>query len=198
MTQTFLLLLGLVTVSIMAIAFYWNNWITKFVVLTFCVVLANSMYFALDGVKGWPAEEPTEVKGTVASVVILNPSSKTQGAIYIGVYLEMPIKWYQYEYPRLAPKTFFVEYSNYRAAEFEKAKKAIQDGKKVEINGIPPKNPNNNDANGDPTDGEDSIIKSITKAMTDLINPKQKDTYKPNESTLKITDLGIPPEKGKE
>ena len=62
----------------------------------------------------------------------------------------LPKKWYEYEYPREAPKTFYVEYSNDRAAKFEQAKKAMEEGKEVRINGIPPKNSN---GSADNTDG---------------------------------------------
>ena len=133
MTQIFLLIMALFVAAYVALSFYYDNWINRFAVLTLFVCLANAVYFSLDGVKGWPAEEPHEVKGTLASVVILNPSEKNEGAIYIGVFLKDPGKWYEYKYSRIAPKTFYVKYSNSRASQFEKAKKAIQEGQEVRI-----------------------------------------------------------------
>lgn len=190
MTQTILLLIGLATVSIMAIAFYWNDWVTKFTVLAFCVVLANSVYFALDGVKGWPAEEPTVVKGSLASVVIIGPTPDKPGAIYVGIFLNMPKNWYQYEYPRVAPKTFFVEYSNSRAAQFQKAKKALEEGKQVQINGIPPKE---GGEQGEPYDGETTDFMKIINAVAAQLMSKQKDTYTPKHLDIVIEDQKTPP-----
>ena len=125
MTQTLLLIIALLAVSVMAISLYWNNFHTKFASIALFIILANCVYFSLDGVKGWPAEEPREVKGTIASIVIVNPSESFEGAIYVGVFLSEENEWYEYDYPRISPKTFYVKYSNNRAAEFEKAK---QDG----------------------------------------------------------------------
>lgn len=194
MTQTILLLVGLATVSIMAIAFYWNDWITKFTVLAFCVVLANTVYFALDGVKGWPAEEPREVKGTLASVVVLNPSNNSEGAIYISVFLSENPRWWQYEYPRLAPKTFYVRYSNNRAAQFEKAKQAMQEGQEVRINGIPPME---GQGEGEEYTGDMSDISQMISDMFAKLMPKQKDTYQPTTpKDLEIVEQGAPPQKG--
>lgn len=194
MTQTILLLIGLATVSIMAIAFYWNDWITKFTVLAFCVVLANSVYFALDGVKGWPAEEPTEVKGLLASVVIVGPSPEKPGGIYVGIFLNMPKAWYQYEYTRVAPKTFYVEYSNSRAAQFQKAKKALEEGKQVQINGIPPKESAQGD--GQPADENETDLMKIISSIAAQIMSKQKDTYTPKNNDIVIDENTVPLLKG--
>lgn len=194
MTQTILLLIGLATVSIMAIAFYWNDWIIKFTVLAFCVVLANTVYFSLDGVKGWPAEEPREIKGTLASVVVINPSEKSEGAIYIGVYLKEDPEWFEYQYPRIAPKTFYVRYSNNRASQFEKAKQAIQEGQEVRINGIPPME---GQGEGEAYTGDMTDITTMISDMFAKLLPKQKDTYKPNTpKNIEIVEQGTPPEKG--
>lgn len=193
MTQTILLLIGLATVSMMAIAFYWNDWITKFTVLAFCVVLANTVYFALDGVKGWPAEEPREIKGTLASVVVINPSEKSEGAIYISVYLKEDPEWYEYQYSRIAPKTFYVRYSNSRAAQFEKAKQAIQEGQEVRINGIPPME---GQGEGEEYTGDLTDITTMISDMFAKLLPKQKDTYKPTApKNIEIVEPGVAPKK---
>jgi hypothetical protein len=195
MTQTILLLIGLTSVFLISVAFYWNNWIAKFAVLAFCVLMANSIYFSLDGVKGWPAEEPREVKGTLASVVILNPSEKTEGAIYISVYLKDPPKWYEYDYPRIAPKTFYVRYSNSRAAQFEKAKKAMQEGQEIRINGIPPME---GQGEGEEYNGDPSDITTMFSEMFAKLMSKQKDTYQPKvPPDLEIVERSAPPEKEK-
>lgn len=196
MTQTILLLIALSSASLIAIAFYWNNWLIKFFAITVFVVLANTVYFSLDGVKGWPAEEPREVKGILASVVVVNPSSEDKGGIYISLFPKLPKKWYEYEYPRVAPKTYYVEYSNNRAAEFEKAKKAMQEGREVRINGIPPLN---SDGSGKDYDGEEtSDVSQMIENMIKKFLPKQKDTYRPNIPDVEILAPVIPPAKGAE
>jgi hypothetical protein len=190
------LIVSLLVTGIVAVSLYWNNIVTKFVSLAFLVIIANSIYFSLDGVKGWPAEEPTEVKGTLASVVIVNPSSSDKGGIYISIFLNEKHEWYKYLYPRIAPKTFYVEYSNNRAAQFEKAKQAMAEGKEVRINGIPPK-----EGNGEGQEGMDDLG-DIGTLMNDIMNKllsKQKDTYKPvTPGDLEIVEQGAPPPKGKQ
>lgn len=194
MTQAILVGLALQAVAFIALAFYNNHWFSKFLVVAYLTVLANGVYFALDGVKGWPAEEPREVKGTLASVVVLNPSNNSEGAIYISVFLNEDPKWWQYEYPRLAPKTFYVRYSNNRAAQFEQAKKAMQEGQEVRINGIPPME---GQGEGEEYTGDMSDISQMISDMFAKLMPKQKDTYQPTTpKDLEIVEQGAPPQKG--
>ena len=193
MTQTFLLIMGLFGALYVAGSFYYNNWINRFAVLTLLVCLANALYFSLDGVKGWPAEEPNEVKGILASVVIRNPSDEDPGAIYISLYPSIPKKWYEYEYPRIAPKTFYVKYSNDRAAEFEKAKQAMEEGREVRINGIPPETT----SGGESGEGEaDNTIAGVIGQYLDRLLPKQGDTYRPTVPDIEVMAPVVPPEKG--
>lgn len=189
MTQLFLLMIALFVAAMIAISFYWNNKTTKFVVIALLAFLANAVYFSLDGVKGWPAEETQEIKGRLASVVIVNPSNNSEGAIYISLFVTTPHKWYEYVYPRYAPKTFFIEYSNNRAAEFEKAKQAMMEGKEVRINGIPPKS----SAGGENGEGEvdDSIAGTIGNFLEKIL-PKQGDTYNPKVPDVEIIAPEIP------
>lgn len=196
MTQTILLIAALFVATITAVSFYWNNKIIKFVVIALFVFLANTIYFSLDGVKGWPAEEPKEVHGILASVVVVNPSSDDAGGIYISLFPKTVKKWYEYEYPREAPKTYYVEYSNDRAAEFELAKKAMEEGKEVRINGIPPKN---GKGSSDDSDGQetDNIVGTIQNLVKKLL-PKQRDTYKPDIPDVEILAPSVPLEKGSE
>jgi len=194
MTQTLLLIIALLAFAVMAISLYWNNFHTKFASIAFFIILANCVYFSLDGVKGWPAEEPHEVKGTIASVVIVNPSESFEGAIYVGVFLSEENKWYEYDYPRISPKTFYVKYSNNRAAEFEKAKQAMKEGKEVHIDGIPPME---GQGEGEEYDGEITDMSSIIGDMIAKIMMKQEDTYEPGRPKgIEIVEPGSPPSKG--
>jgi len=192
MTQMLLLMVGLFTAMTLAVTFYWNNKLTKFVTIALFVLLANAIYFSLDGVKGWPSEDTREVKGILASVVVVNPTDDSEGAIYISLFLSTPKKWYEYEYPRYAPKTFYIEYSNDRAAEFEKAKQAMEEGKEVRINGIPPK------SNGTGS-GEGIVEENLAEVITNIMGkilPQQGDTYKPKVPDVEIMEQKVPPEKG--
>ena len=194
MTQTLLLIIALLAVSVMAISLYWNNFHTKFASIALFIILANCVYFSLDGVKGWPAEEPREVKGTIASIVIVNPSESFEGAIYVGVFLSEENEWYEYDYPRISPKTFYVKYSNNRAAEFEKAKQAMKEGKEVHIDGIPPME---GQGEGEEYDGIITDISSIIGDMIAKIMMKQEDTYEPGRPKgIEIVEPGSPPSKG--
>ena len=194
MTQTHLLIIALLAVSVMAISLYWNNFHTKFASIALFIILANAVYFSLDGVKGWPAEEPREVKGTIASIVIVNPSESFEGAIYVGVFLSEENEWYEYDYPRISPKTFYVKYSNNRAAEFEKAKQAMKEGKEVRIDGIPPME---GQGEGEEYDGIITDISSIIGDMIAKIMMKQEDTYEPGRPKgIEIVEPGSPPSKG--
>lgn len=194
MTQAILVGLSLQAVAFIALAFYTNHWFSKLLVVAYLTVIANGMYFAFDGVKGWPAEEPREVKGVIASIVIVNPSESFEGAIYVGVFLSDEKNWYEYDYPRIAPKVFYVKYSNNRAAEFEKAKKAIQEGKEVRIDGIPPME---GQGEGEEYDGEITDMSSIIGDMIAKIMPKQEDTYEPGQQKgIEIIEQNSPPSKG--
>ena len=194
MTQAILVGLSLQAVAFIALAFYTNHWFSKLLVVAYLTVIANGMYFAFDGVKGWPAEEPREVKGVIASIVIVNPSESFEGAIYVGVFLSEEKNWYEYDYPRIAPKVFYVKYSNNRAAQFEKAKKAIQEGKEVRIDGIPPME---GQGEGEEYDGEITDMSSIIGDMIAKIMPKQEDTYEPgHRKGIEIIEQSSPPSKG--
>ena len=194
MTQTLLLISALLAVSVMAISLYWNNFHTKFASIALFIILANCVYFSLDGVKGWPAEEPREVKGTIASIVIVNPSESFEGAIYVGVFLSEENEWYEYDYPRISPKTFYVKYSNNRAAEFEKAKQAMKEGKEVRIDGIPPME---GQGEGEEYDGIITDISSMIGNLIAKIMMKQEDTYEPGRPKgIEIVEPGSPPSKG--
>lgn len=195
MTQGILVFIALQTLAVIAAALYANHWFIKFVVIGYLTVLANAVYFSLDGVKGWPAEEPREIKGILASVVIVNPSSEDTGGIYIGLYPTMPAEWYEYVYPREAPKTFYLEYSNDRAATFEQAKKAMENGQEVRINGIPPKQGTGEGEPGNGDQQEEGVLQTLQNIVKRMIS-KQKDTYKPNVPDVEILAPTVPPQKG--
>jgi hypothetical protein len=192
MTQTILLLTAIFVALIIAATFYWNNKTLKIIAITVFMLLANAVYFSLDGVKGWPAEESRDVKGILAAVVILNPSDSDPGAIYISLYPTTPKKWYEYVYPRVAPKTYYVKYSNDRAATFDKAKQAIQEGREVRINGIPPENGGSGESGNDESEESSGVLGQLLERLL----PKAGDTYKPTIPDIEISEQIVPPEKG--
>lgn len=191
MTQYIILAFALLTAFVIAGALYYRSITFKFLAVLFAVVLANMIYFTFDGVKGWPAIETREVKGTLATVVIINPSEVSEGAIIISLFPTTEKKWYEYIYPNYAPKTYYLEYSNDRAAIFEKAKEAMMQGKEVRINGIPPTS-SSGDSEGDGTDDISGIIGDMIKKFV----PSIGDTYKPNVPDVEIMRPEQPPEKG--
>lgn len=193
MTENILLFIALTAFAVLGLALYRNNVAMKFAVITVYAVLTSSVYFALDGVKGWPAKEQQEVKGILATVVIINPSDKGEGGIIISLFLTEPAKWHEYEYDKTAPKTFYVKYTNDRAAQFEAAKQALMEGKEVRINGIPSEVSTGGEV------GEGSVNEMLQNMISQYLNkilPKQGDTYIPNVPDIEIVDQVVPPEKG--
>jgi len=190
MTQGILVFISLQIVLMMSIAFYFNNAISKFLVVFLLVLFANGIYFLFDGIKGWPTEDTSNVKGTLSSVTIINPSETDKGAIFITVFLETPPGWYEYHYHRNSPRLFYVKYSNDRAAKFEEAKEALEEGKEVKINGIPA------ETSSEGTDALDDSIAGLVNQILDKIMSSQKDTYKPETSDIEIQEQEVPPTKG--
>lgn len=193
MTQSVLVFSALFVVAICSLLFYFNNVVSKFIAVLLLVLLANGVYFMFDGVKGWPTEDTKEVKGMLASVTIINPTKEDAGAIYISVFPESLPEWYEYSYHRKSPRLFYVKYSNDRAAKFEEAKQALEDGRQVRVNGIP----SENSIEGTEADGDQSITNMVTQ-LFDRIMSNQKDTYKPENNEIEIMDAPFPPQKGTE
>jgi energy-coupling factor transporter transmembrane protein EcfT len=180
MTQLIVLIVALFSAFLVALGFYFRSAVIKVIAILFLFILANLVYFAFDGVKGWPAEEKDNVKGTLASVVIINPTNNEEGAIYISLFPSTPYSWWEYNYPRIAPKTYYVKYTNDRASKFEEAKQAMEEGKEVRINGIPPEeSPEGEEGNSESMEG--GIIGSINGLLKKLA-PKQQDTYTPDDA----------------
>ena len=193
MTENILLFIALTAFVVLGLALYRNNIAMKFAVLTVYAVLTSSVYFALDGVKGWPAKEQQEVKGILATVVIINPSDKGEGGIIISLFLTEPAKWHEYEYDKNAPKTFYIKYTNDRAAQFESAKQALIEGKEVRINGIS----SEVSPGGETSEGSiNEMIQAIIGQYLNKILPKQGDTYAPNVPDIEIVKQAVPPQKG--
>jgi hypothetical protein len=193
MTENILLFIALTAFAVLGLALYRNNVVMKFAVLTVYAVLTSSVYFALDGVKGWPAKEQQEVKGILATVVIINPSDKGEGGIIISLFLTEPAKWHEYEYDKNAPKTFYIKYTNDRAAQFESAKQALMEGKEVRINGIP----SETSPGGESSEGSvNEVLQGIISQYLNKVLPKQGDTYAPKVPDIEIVNQVVPPQKG--
>lgn len=193
-SQALLVGFALCTLSAIAFAFYYKNVFIKFIVIGYLTILASAIYFMYEGVKGWPTDDDRVVKGILSSVVIVNPSDKSEGAIYISLFPTTPSEWYEYQYHREAPRTFYIKYTNDRAAEFEKAKQAMVEGKEVRINGVPPEVASNG---GEETSSylEDGIAGAVSEFIERMMAP-QADTYKPNVPDIEIIQRQVPPQKG--
>ncbi len=192
-SQALLVAFAIFTLAIIALAFYFRNTFLKFLVVAYLTVLASAIYFTYEGVKGWPTDDDRVVKGILSAVVIVNPSDKSEGAIYISLFPTVPAEWYEYQYHREAPRTFYIKYTNDRAAAFEKAKQAMIEGKEVRINGVPPETTSNGGEEG--TLLEEGIAGAITDFVERLMAP-QGDTYKPEVPDIEILQPAVPPQKG--
>lgn len=193
MSALFLLMLSGLAALVTVIALYFNKIILKFLAVAMIIAAANAVYFSLDFVKGWPTEQDEFAKGILASVVIVNPSSEDEGGIYVGIFIEQSESWMAYKYPRYAPKTFYVKYSNDRAAAFEKAAEALKEGKEVRINGIPAES----GGSGEEAAIDEAAIGAIVQQMISDLISKAGDTYKPETpNDIEIVEPKAPPQKG--
>lgn len=188
MIQLILLSVAVAFFFILAVTYFWNNLPLKFASLVFAIVLANGVYFSLDRMAGWPVDAK-DIKGTIASITMVNPTETDEGGIYIAVFSTLPLEWYEYIYPRKAPRLYFLEYSNYRAQEFERAKEQMKEGMRIRINGIPPiddpKQKSAGDGNSD-TDGK-SLFNDLTEKM---FGEQNQDTYQPDVPNLEAENPG--------
>lgn len=90
MIQLILLSIALAFFFVLAVTYFWNNLPLKFASLIFAIVLANGVYFSLDRLAGWPLEAK-EIKGTIASITLVNPTDTDDGGIYIAVFSTLPV-----------------------------------------------------------------------------------------------------------
>ena len=194
-SQALLVAFAIFTLAVIALAFYFRNTFLKFLVVAYLTILASAIYFTYEGVKGWPTDDDRVIKGILSTVVIVNPSDKDEGAIYISLFLTVPAEWYEYQYHREAPRTFYVKYTNDRAAEFEKAKQALIEGKEVRINGIPPEVSNGNGNSEDNQSLEEGIVGAVSDFVERLMS-QQRDTYRPEVPDIEIIQRQVPPQKG--
>jgi hypothetical protein len=182
MIQLILLSIAVAFFFILAVTYFWNNLPLKFASLVFAVVLANGVYFSLDRMAGWPVEAK-QVKGIVASITMVNPTDTEEGGIYISVFSTLPTAWYEYVYPRKAPRMYYLEYSNYRATQFERAKEQMKEGMRIRINGIPPKDDPKETRQGEGNSDADG--QSMFNDLTDKIfGDQNEDTYLPEVPNL--------------
>lgn len=192
-SQALLVTFALFTLVIIALAFYFRNAFLKFLVVAYLTILASAIYFTYEGVKGWPTDDDRVVKGILSAVVIVNPSDESEGAIYVSLFPTVPAEWYEYQYHREAPRTFYIKYTNDRAAAFEKAKQALIEGKEVRINGVPP------ETSSESGKQSELLEEGITGAITDFVErlmAPQSDTYKPEVPDIEIIQRQVPPQKG--
>jgi hypothetical protein len=188
MIQLILLSVAVVFFFILAVTYFWNNVPLKFASLVLAVVLANGVYFSLDRLAGWPVEAK-QVKGIVASITMVNPTETEEGGIYISVFSSLPVGWYEYLYPRKAPRLYYLEYSNYRATQFEKAKEQMKEGMRIRINGIPPKDDPKETRQGEGNSDADG--QSLFNDLTDKIfGDQNQDTYLPEVPNLEPENPG--------
>lgn len=127
----------------------------KIVTVTLLFAIANMVYFSLDSVKGWPSHDKI-TKGLLVFVQVVEPGDGYPGAIYLYVQPELEENnWYapyiNYVYwDSLAPRSYYIPYTEKTAKEMREAVEAMAQGYIVEVDGETATADNGNE-NGDPS-----------------------------------------------
>ncbi len=134
---------------------YFNrNIFLKIVTITYLFLISSAVYFSFETYKGWPTQQPIK-KAYLVAVEIIQPSDKGEGAIYLWVYdeeREMNILQSIFGYSdSRAPRSYTIPYSQKASDEFTEAKKQIEEGMVVELDGEKKKGNGNEEAkDGEP------------------------------------------------
>lgn len=117
--------------------YFQKSFLLKILTATYLFFVASAMYFSLETYKGWPTiQKPTE--GMITAIIVDDPTENTKGAIYIWVRNSNDkLMWYQslgYNSDK-EPRSFNIPYTKESAKAFREAKKSIEEGKYVFIEG---------------------------------------------------------------
>lgn len=119
--------------------FFTKNIFLKLIVVTYLFLVSSAIYFSFETYKGWPSSDKI-IKGTLVAVEIIDPSDTHEGAIYLWVYDEkkeptLYQKIFHYSSNMIAPRAYSIPYTKNTKATFENAKKQIENGMTVELDG---------------------------------------------------------------
>jgi len=129
---------------------YFNrNVFLKIITVTYLFLISSAVYFSFETYKGWPTQQPIK-KAYLAAVEIIQPTKESSGAIYLWVYdaerdMNMLQSIFGYNDTK-APRSYVIPYSQKSSDEFSDAKKKLEEGMVVELNGENKKGINNEEA----------------------------------------------------
>jgi len=119
---------------------YFNrNMFLKIITVTYLFLISSALYFSFETYKGWPTQHSIK-KAYLVSVEIIQPSKDFPGAIYLWVYdqpEEKPnsiVNIFSYS-DKNAPRAYYLPYTQSSNDKFNEAKKQIENGMVVELNG---------------------------------------------------------------
>lgn len=119
---------------------YFNrNVFLKIITVTYLFLISSALYFSFETYKGWPTQQ-TIKKAYLVSVEIIQPSKEFPGAIYLWVY-DQPeentnsiLNVFSYS-DKNAPRAYYLPFTQGASDNFTEAKKQIENGMVVELNG---------------------------------------------------------------
>lgn len=102
-------------------------------------LISSGVYFSFDTYKGWPSGEKLE-RGYLISSITIEPTAEDKGGIYYWAMPEETEKNFldsllSYSFERIAPRSFYLPYSQQAADKFAEANEKIKEGYIVEIGG---------------------------------------------------------------
>lgn len=160
---------------------YFNrNVFLKILTVTYLFLISSAVYFSFETYKGWPTQQPIE-KAYLVSVEIIQPSDTFKGAIYLWVYDEerdMNILQSIFGYSdKKAPRSYTIPYSQKANADFSEAKKKLEEGMVVELNGEKKKGTNSDEAKDGESDKQgnasSSYVEDYDVPKINIIPPDQ-------------------------
>lgn len=166
---------------------YFNrNVFLKIITVTYLFLISSALYFSFETYKGWPTQQSIK-KAYLVSVEIIQPSKEFPGAIYLWVY-DQPEEntnnignIFSYN-DKNAPRAYYLPFTQSSSDKFSEAKKQIEKGMVVELNGDV-KQPvegeeqeggESGDGNKSDSDGDDYKVPSIKIiSPTDILRKEQ-------------------------
>lgn len=136
---------------------YFNrNVFLKIITVTYLFLISSAVYFSFETYKGWPTQQSIK-KAYLIAVEIVQPKDDFKGAIYLWVYDEernVNILESVFGYSKdSTPRAYVIPYSQQSNADFSEAKRKLEEGMIVELNGEKKKGINDEDVpDGDPNE----------------------------------------------
>lgn len=112
-----------------------GHWLIKSIMVAIIFGASSYAYFSAEGLKGWPTSATVPPDAELQGVVIIDRTSKTEGAIFVWVVSDEAAKADLWEKPIIGtPRSFSVPYTENNAKAAYEMKKALKAGKAVTLN----------------------------------------------------------------